>query len=262
MGDPAGDYLAENSALHTLKGAKQMIRTHGFRVFSLSLLAVIGLMAAAASGASAEAGKVLILNAAETQATDLHAGFTLGVDLLGVLDIPTRHLTIDCPKYEVWEGLILTGGIAHIKVLFSECQVWVLLPELELYPQCEVYPTTADRTAGTNEGHISVEALLLVLLHTGTGGSETIVVAKPKEAGGLFTKIFFKECSAGTFADIKGEVDFLFHTAGHQVEHLAEEATGSFKLHQLKYNNGDANLLGTAWVGLIGEHANYRWGII
>ncbi len=230
----------------------------GFNVLGLSCLAVLSLMAIAPVEAPATTGKVLVLGSTTLDATG--AG---EIDLLGALDVPAINLEIDCSQFTVESTTILASeGIGHGKVLIKGCLAYGTSPSLSLISECEIYPTAADRTAGTNKGHITAEALLLVLLHTGAGGSKTIVAVKPKEAGGLFTKIFFKNCPSGASADIKGEVDALFHTTGDQVKHLVEEASGSFKLHQLKYGANNANILGSLWVYLTGAHENCTWGII
>jgi hypothetical protein len=244
------------------KGAEQMGSTHGLRVFGLSLLAALSLMAVGAMPATAETGKVLILDRFQATTSELYALFDIEIDLLARLDVPSMFIEIDCPKLTIPETLILPGGVIHIpKILYSECQMWGTNPSLVLLSECEIYPTLEDREAKTNKGHITVEALFSVLLHTGEDGSKTLVVVKPKEAGGPLTRPFLKNCPAAAPV-IKGEVDLLFHTSGHRVEHLVEEATGSFKLHQLKFINQNANLLGSVWVGLIAEHTGQAWAIV
>ncbi len=235
---------------------------HGLKVSGLSLLAVFGFMAITAAGASATSGLFLILNAAKTVSFDLHAQVTASIDLLIVFDVPAINLEIDCLALTVPEGLILTGGVAHLTLLFGQCKVYGTSPSLVQIAGCEVYPTAADRTAGTNKGHITIELLLFVLLHTGAAGSKTILNGLPKVGGGLFTKLFFKNCPSGGSADLAGGLTLLSHTTGHQVKHLFQEATGSFKLKQPTYGLNNMNLLGSIWLELTGTHAGLEWGII
>ncbi len=231
---------------------------HGLKALGLAFLAALSLMAIIAPGASATAGKFLVLGS-----TTLNATAGGEIDLLNVLDVTAINLEIDCHKFKVESGTILASeGVAHTILLYEECLVFGTSPSLALLSECEVYPTAADRTAGTHKGHITAEALLLVLLHKGTGGEKTIVKAEPKPGNALFTKIFFKNCPTGSSADISGAVDFLFHTTGDQVKHLAQEATGSFKLDQLLYGANNANILGSVWVFLTGAHEKCTWGIV
>ena len=235
----------------------------GLKVLGPVFLTVLSLMAIAAPGASANLGEFLILDDQKPPVEfDLHAKASAEIDLGVALEIPGIALEINCGNLEVIEGLILTGGLAHAKLLFEGCLVYGTKPKLEWHSGCKVFPTAADRTAGENEYHITAEVLLLVLLHFGADGNKTVLAAKPKEAGGLFSKIFFQNCALGSTADVKGGVTLLRHLPGHIAEHLVQEATGSFKLHQLKYGAHNANALGSMWLFLTGLHHGYEWDII
>ncbi len=240
------------------------LRKHGLKALSLTFFAALAFMAITAAGASATTGKVLILNAAETVLSELHATFGGEIDLLGVLLVAPINLEIDCHKFTVQEGLYLTSGHdLDGKLLFEECLVYQHTP-LSILSECEVYPTAADRTAGTNKGKVLAEALLLILKHTGAGGEKVIVIADPKVAGGLFSKLFFKNCPAGASADVKGNLALLAHDGfgTHLVKHLFQEAAEPFKLgNQLKYGESNASIVGSVWVFLTGEHANRKWGL-
>jgi hypothetical protein len=236
---------------------------HGIRALGLSLLAAIGLMAISAAGASATTGKLLILNAGKTVLSELNATLSGEADLLLAFHIPTINLEIHCTKFKVEEGVYLaTDHIGHTKLLFSECLMYQLSPLTHL-AGCEVYPTAADRTAGTNKGHITAAALILVLNHTGASGSKAIIRAKPSVAGGNFKHLFFKNCPTGSTALTSGGLTLLAHDGptNHLVKHLFQEATGSFKLDQLKYGLNDMILLGSVWVFLTGVHAGLEWGL-
>ncbi len=246
------------------RNSNMSLRNHGLKALSLTFFAALVFMAISAAGASATTGKVLILNAAETVLSELHATFGAEVDLLLVLLIVPINLEIDCHKFTVQEGLYLTSGHdIDAKILFEECLVYQHTP-LSILSECEIYPTAADRTAGTNKGKFLVEALLLVLKHTGAGGEKVIVIAEPKVAGGNFSKLFYKNCPAGASADIKGKLALLAHDGfgTHLVKHLFQEAAEPFRLgNQIKYGESNAVVAGSIWVFLIGEHLNRKWGL-
>jgi hypothetical protein len=260
----------QNRALQTIrtvtnerKGITSMsLRKHGLKALGLTFFAALALMAISAPGASAiETGKLLILNAAKTVLTELHASFTASIDLLGVLHVPVINLEIHCTTLTTHNGLYLTAGepqVAHVTLLYSGCTLYQLSP-LSLLAGCEVYPTAADRTAGTNAGKIYAEVLLTVL----KGGAKPLLRAKPKVAGGNFAHLFFKNCPIGATALISGGLTLLAHDGptNHLVKHLFEEATGTNKKDQLKYGLNDANILGSIWVELTGGHATLEWGL-
>jgi hypothetical protein len=232
------------------------------KALGLTFFAALALMAITAPGASATAGELKILDATKTTLSELNATLNGEVDLLGVLDVPAINLEIDCTGFEVKEGTYLASdNVGHGSVLYKGCTVYGTSPSLTALAGCEVYPTAADRTAGTNKGHITASALLTILLHKNAGGGEDIqIIAKPS-AGGVFTKIFFKNCPTGSSADVTGELAGLVHTTGHLVKHLVEEATEKLG-KQLKYGENNANILGALWVFLTGEHAGREWGLI
>ncbi len=238
------------------------LRKHGLKALGLTFFAALALMAITAPGASATAGKLLILNAAGTLTSELAAELTGSLDLLGVLDVTAINLEIECTAFTVALGDYLVGGSGHAKLLYSGCLVYGTNPSLvAVGGGCTVYPTAADRTAETSKGHITAEALLLVLQHTGVDGNKVVINADPVAEGGtLFTKIFFKNCNAAS-AEIKGGVTLLLHTSAHQIKHLFQEATGAFKLKQLLYGLNNANILGGAWIELTGAHAGRGWGL-
>ncbi len=248
-----------------IEGAMEMRLKHALKALGLTFFAALALMAISAAGASATAGKLLILNAAQTVLSELAAELTGSLDLLGVLDVPSINLEIECSAFTVQLGDYLVGGTGHVKLLYSGCLVYGTNPSLvAIGGGCTIYPTAADRTAETNKGHITAEALLLVLNHTGVDGSKVVVNVDPAgpvvEGTPIFTKIFFKNCSAAS-ADIRGGFTLLLHTSGHQLKHLFQEATGTFKLNQLKWGLNNANILGGAWVELTGAHAGRHWGL-
>jgi len=236
-----------------------------FKVLGLSFLAALSLMALSAGGARA-ANFFLILNAAETVLSNLHATGSGEIDLLGVLLIPDLNFEIVCHKFTVKEGLILTDGVAHAKLLFETClideiknKITGLLTEL---PKCKVYESAMDEELNLNAGNIPAEGLLLVKLHKFEGGEKIELLAHPKEAGGRFATLFFNElCPVPLESPISGLLTLEMHLGGHQVKQLLRESEVGLTLGSLSFLGSQAVLDGAVWVFLAGAHEGLKWGI-
>jgi hypothetical protein len=237
------------------------------KALGLTFFAALALMAISAPGASATTGALLILNSAENTLSELHA--TLGGEIdkpgevlvEGELHVAAINLVIACDKFTVQEGLYLaTDHIGHAALLYEDCKIYQLSPKVNL--NCEVYPSAADRTAGTNKGKIKATGLLLVLKHTGTDGNKNVVRVKSISA-----HMFFKLCPTGNLALVTGKVTLLTTTGGngqHAVKHLFEPAGGTFNLDkdQLLYGESSvATILGSVWIFLTGGHNGLKWGL-
>jgi hypothetical protein len=237
---------------------------HGIRALGLSLLAAIGLMAVGAAGASGETGRLLILNEGKTVLSELDATFGAEVDLLSVLHAPAINLEIHCTSFTVNEGKYLVSDhVGHIKLLITGCALYQLSP-LTALSGCEVYETALDRTHLKNPGNIIAEALLLILKHNGASGSQVVIRAEPPASlNNAFAHLFFRNCPTGSSALVSGGLTLRAHddSGTHLIKHLFEEASGNFKLDQLKYGSNDANILGGTWVFLTGEHVGREWGL-
>jgi len=236
-----------------------------FRAFGLSFIAALSLMALSAAGAQA-ANFFLILNAAETILSNLHATASAEVDLLGVLLVQKANFEISCHKFAVKEGLILTDGVAHAKLLFETClideiknKITGLLTEL---PKCKVYESAMDEELNINPGNILAEGLILVIKHEFTGGSKIELLAHPKEAGGRFATLFFNElCPVPLESPISGLLTLEMHLGGHQVKQLLRESEVGLTLGSLSFLGSQAVLDGAVWVFLAGAHEGLKWGI-
>jgi hypothetical protein len=228
---------------------------HGMRAFKLiglgSLIA-LALMSIIASPAPAETFEVLGQPITET------AEATVETDTLGVLNVPAINLEIDCTKIDTTEGKLLVTGFSEVGLSFLECTVYGANPLAPLGGGCEIYPTAADRTAGTNKGTITVKAVLQVIEHEG----KMYLLAQPLEGpGGLFTKIFYKTCPVSTSADIKGSL-VLELTETTAVKQLVKPASAElFKSDGLLYGESSATLEGSVWAKLKGSLAGEWWGI-
>jgi len=244
-------------------------RKHRLKVLGLSFLAALSLMALSAGGAQAG---YLILNASGV-ASELHATASGEIDLLGVLLVPDLNFEVVCHEFEVKEGLILTGGVAHAKLLFKNCLIYEiknkvtgLLTEL---PKCKVYETSMDEELNLNAGNALAEGLVLVIKHEFKVGEKTEskieLLAHPKEAGGRFATLFFNElCPVPLESPISGLLTLEAHLGGHQVKQLLREALPNLTLGSLIFGSGagrPALLDGAAWVFLTGAHEGLKWGI-
>ncbi len=232
---------------------------HGFKALGLFLLSVLGLMAVGAVGAWATAGELLILDVTQKVATELNATFEAKAASLLVLDVPAINLEIHCVLLNTEKGTYLTGGTGHALILFTACSVYGTNPALVKLSGCEVYPTAKDRSVGLNKGHITAEALLLILNHDGPI-DRVLIRAEP--TGALFTKIFFKNCAAAA-GDVQGGLTFTLEGIEHEHNFIQffSEAIELYKLDQLEYGVNNANILGSISISLTGEHGSRFWGL-
>ncbi len=226
-------------------------RARALRALGLNILIMLCLMLVAASAADAGTYEVLGKPIAET------AEATVEPDSLGVLKVSAINLELDCTKIDTGEGKLLVTGSSDVVLSLLECKVYQLSP-LTLLSECEVYPTTADRTAGTNKGTITVKALLKVIAHEG----KQYLLAEPLGgAGTLFTKIFYKNCPGSASADVKGSL-VLELTETTAVKQLVQPASAAlFASDKLMYGESAATLEGSVWAKLTGALAGEPWGI-
>jgi hypothetical protein len=228
------------------------------KALSLTFFAALALMAISAPGASANTGKLLILNGGAPE--ELHAQLTGQVDVLGQLHVPAINLEIDCTSFTVEEGLYLaTDHVGHAKLLYEGCSIYQLSPLSAIGGGCEVFPSALDRTHSTNLGKIKATGLLLVLNHTSAEGTKKVVRVKNVNA-----HLFFKFCPTANLALITEGLTLVSSTAGgggHAVEHLFEEATGTFKLDTLLYGESPASILGSVFIKLAGANEGKSWGL-
>jgi hypothetical protein len=123
---------------------------------------------------------------------------------------------------------------------------------------CEVYPTAADRTAGTNKGVITVKASLHPIEHEG----KKYLLAEPLEgAEAQFTTLFFKNCPTGSKAEVKGSIVLELSDVA-TVKQLVKPAPAElFKSDSLTYGVNAATLEGSVWAKLKGTLAGESWGV-
>lgn len=238
---------------------------HGLRVLGLSFLAVLGLTLSASAQAADFLENSATLNTLLTATGE--------IDLLLRFEVPVSNLEIDCTALNVTEGDLLgTGageerGVAHVKLLFLNCLAYVLVP-LEGQPGCKLFPTAADRTAGTNEGDIRVTGLVLVFLHT--DGKAYLRLHGLGED--VLTQIFSTGCiGVPNGIKVKGLMVFKLHNQIHaggsalapdgetnREKQLIEMADLTLFPNALRYGENIAELLGSLWVKLSN---NNPWGI-
>jgi len=246
-------------------------RKQGLKALGLSLLAVLGMMAFAASGAQAS-GKVLV----EGLTPPFTVGITGGTDTLTVNDrmwLLGLNIEIACPETTVTEGLLTSDGHISATVKFGSCKVSGTNAAGEL--------VGAPCTPSPNS--VSFKVLALIILHegstkltlNGSGGAEHKLSTKglpyilftPPD-GLSFTVVTNanEECPLPESATAKGCFVGKVHTTGDQITHLVD-TRGMLSLFgcELKYGNLVAHLEADKVLALTnsahGNHQGLKWGI-
>jgi hypothetical protein len=228
-------------------------RKHGLKVLGLSVMAALGLMSFSASFAHA----TWLENGAAITGLKNATG---EVDLLGVLEVPALSVEIDCATFSVKKGEILGSSeatepnVGHLELLYEKCDAYGTSPTLgpDNNGKCEIYETSANRTALTNEGNILAKALALVVTHN---GKQYVLVKN------ISAQIFSRECTAlPNGLTVTGDVTLDLHEGGgtNRIKQLATVANLTLFPNQLKYGINPAFLLGSVWVSLASGNP---WGI-
>ena len=242
-------------------------RKPGLRALGLAFLAVLGLMAFAASGAQGS-GKVLVLRA---DGGLLPIPFTVGITgeaekaLEGSRLILGLNMEIFCHATSVTNGSLTSSGHATATLLLETCLAQGV-------------------SSGTLSGatctipNIVAKVLALIILHSGntkltldgSGGAEHKLpkIGEPyilftPEDGLTFAKVLnHTECALPEIANVKGCVVAKVSTIGDQVTHLIT-TKGMLELFGCKLNYGanEAHLNFDALVSLTGVHAGLKWGV-
>jgi hypothetical protein len=218
----------------------------------IGAVAVFGLTAL--FGTTAQAGVFLENGTAIT--TSLTG--TGEVDTLGRFEIPALNVEIDCTTFIPLEGVLLGSGageepgVGHGQALAETCKAYVITPVLTEQTGCKIYPTAADRTAGTNLGKILVQGLGEVILH----GETPYIRVKGIGAEETFSQIFTQGCIGlpnGT--KVKGS-GTLKVTPGKEnaVKQLAEMADLTLFPNKLRFGVNESLVLGSAWGKLSNEN--------
>lgn len=131
------------------------LKKHGIKVFGLSLLAALGLMALTATGA--QAGEYTVEGKTFTSKAIASETVSGGTSETSKILVPGLSLTIECKKGKV-SGSILLGGVTHLTTLLEECSV-------EGNKLCKTYETKAKMETGSEPGFL-----------TGSGLGETVLM--------------------------------------------------------------------------------------
>jgi len=245
-------------------------RKQGLKALGLSLLAVLGLMAFAASGAQAS-GKVLV----EGLTPPFTVGITGGTDALTSdrLWILNLNMELACPETTVTEGLLTSVGHMSATVKFGNCTVQGT--------------TAAGALIGSscvpNPNSVTFKVLALVILHEGNtkltldglGGEEHklpknglpyLLFTPPDGLTFLTVTNSDEECLLPESATVKGCFVAKFHTTGDQAVHLID-TRGMLSLFgcELRYGSNVAHLEGDKLLELTnsahGNHKGLKWGV-
>lgn len=253
-------------------------RKKGLKALGLSFLAVLGLMAFAASGASAS-GLVLLLNAVGQPIPHLDVGVTgeadtPGDDRLWVLGL---NLEIGCPAATVNSGLLSSTGHGSGNILFENCTANGVNASGALVGE-SCSPTPDD---------IEAKVLILLILHSGGPTAKLGIDLSPPSGTKtehdepttgdpylLITPILLnfslvtnenEECLLPESAAVKGCVVAKI-TTGHTVTHLIDTREMLLLFGcKLTYGNNEAHLEADALVKLTnsshGNHEGLSWGV-
>ena len=256
-------------------------RKHGLKALGLSLFAVLGLLAFAATAAQAS-GLVLVLKA--DQVGSLPKPFTVGItgkehNALAAdsrLLILTLNFEIFCHKLTVSNGLLTSSGSGSATITFEICLVQGV--------------TGADVLTGAvcQIDNIVAKTKFLIILHSGNVAlvqDNAVLVAgaaEHKKGTGNATNPYIlflpldlltfasvlnhSECALPEIANVKGCVVAKVNTTGHQVEHLIS-TKGLLSLFgcNLHYGANLAHLDVDAFVSLTnsvhGNHQGLLWKV-
>ena len=249
---------------------------HVLRVLGLSLMAALGLMAVAASGAQAanltpaewKHGKILILGKV------LHASVTGNAETPLSLLVPSLGIEITCNNLDVTSGLVnftAAEGHGEATLLFLECKVFPIEKVLPFkLTSSEPLPCLPLDSVNGEDGSIHIKALVLVVLHE---GKDYLVFEDPGLVPPI-SKIVFSPgtgCPIPLKPEVKGQIPFLvetgdLHNAGVEVTKILIKGDGHslppLLGTKLLYGANEAFADGSANLELSGEHKGCKWGVL
>jgi hypothetical protein len=240
------------------------LRKHGLKVFGLSIMAALGLMALSASAALATDSGVFLENG--TAITSLKTA-TSEVDVLNQIEIPNSNVEIDCTGFNVAQGDLLgsgvgeTAGVGHVELLYTGCKGYALSPLAE-QKNCKLYETALSKAKKENGGNIVAKGLALVFLYEKTalqtemGEQGTPYVrlhGVPNGGINVISQIFTEGC-VGIPDGIKitglqvFKVTLVENANGHLL--LVEMADLTLFPNEMRYGENEMLFLGSTWVKL------------
>lgn len=224
-------------------------------IFSISLLAAFGLVAATAMVAQAEnlvggiRGTVTVLG---SEALAIGRAVTGEEEGTVSIQVPGRNVEKKCTGgYDIEEATILKEGVGDARITFLKCKLFTISEPKEELP-CEIIP----------EGKITGEALLLAIKHEG----KAFVLGEPKPGKTTFTTIEFKS-GTGCVLPLKNEVKGSYSGELKEAEAVELLVTGSQAIQKLLgdkllFGTFETLVLGSAKVRLIGLHLGCKWGVV
>ena len=255
---------------------------HVLRVLGLSLMAALGLMAVAASGAQAanltpaewKHGKILILGKV------LHASVTgKSEEPPGKLLVPALGIEITCASFDVNSGLVnftAEEGHGEATVLFLGCKVFPIEKVLPFnLTSSEPLPCLPLDSMNGEDGSIHAKALVLVVLHENDAKTEkkTYLIFEDPNLVPPISRIVISPgtgCPIPLKPEVKGQVPFLIETGDLQNGPAVLEPLIKADGHalpplfgaKLLYGTNEAFIDGSAKLKLTGAHLGCTWGFI
>ncbi len=199
-------------------------RKHGLRALGVSMLAALGLMAFAASGAQAS-GQVLVLNPEKTALLTGFGNFALsgvGLNLLtNKLLILTLNMEIFCHEAKVATASITETGTGKATIEFKVCLAQGVSGGALTGAVCTI-PNITAKTKALIILHSGNTALTEAQHGTGTGAP--YILFTPEDLATFATITNNTECALPETAKVKGclvaSVDNLNYAAFHNISSI------------------------------------------
>lgn len=236
-------------------------RGNGRGLLGLLVVAVLGVMAFAGSA------QALTPQFTINGKSALHAVFTAVQEGTGSILIPNANLEINCPEFEVIEGLILSPTDADIKLLHKGCRAFSITP-LEELKACHL----SDVAGGKPELlHITSNSLLLPVEFA--DGKYGILLEKIVAIVSFLSGL---GCPLPLKNVIKGEICLKITSGNDTTEPLIQsnqaiqgecpaiklEGFGSVAKDKMLFGVNEAFIDRSAVLKLTGEHAGLTLGVL
>ncbi len=264
-----GSLIVPHAYINRSMGGLMNYRKQGLKALGLSFLAVLGLMAFAASAVQAS-GKVTVPGLVGTFTVGVGGEAHNALASDSKLFILNLNMEIFCHTASVPEGLLESTGTGEVEILFESCLAQGVSGGNLSGSVCQLK-------------HITARALALIILHSGntkltlngSGGQEhktgtgspyiLFTPALKKEKLNFAVVVNETECALPEVANVKGCVVAKFNTSGSQVTHLIS-TKGLLDLFgcTLNYGANIGHLDVDALVRLNnvhGSHAGLAWSV-
>jgi hypothetical protein len=246
------------------------MRKHPLRVLGALFLTTLGLIAAGPANSQAEGGVKIEGSGPLATGKTFTAGTPDGhIRLI----VPILVLEIDCPKFSVTEGKILSGleGKVLVEYLLEECTTAEERTEKEVEEGKEgkKLPCKIAKGEENAAGHITMIAIFLAILHNGAtyllGSADVLSKLASIKYEGAECPLKEKEVNITgnpVFEVAQGDIN----RDGEKVEPLIKASKAIQQLFEptdrLRYGANTAYFVGSMRWKLTGTHAGLKWGFV